>query len=205
MVEEGLTMDFAIHDHKDEQTTAVITSLVELLGHISNHLGSPINFDDKPIKINKPKSKKVDVGGTLFNDEPLGSKSLPRQAGKPNKPQSISKESKPVNMDYTSSVTGGMFEKEDIDEAVDEVMQSDDEEKLLPQAVAATIGGEVADSYRESMERKSMNAMTTSEGKQLLKLLEDAVEKLSKFVNTTRIPAQSAQRPSDVPVPSPKF
>ena len=203
MVEEGLTMDFAVHDHKDEQTTAVLTSLVELLGHISNHLGSPINFGDKPVKINKPKSKKIDVGGTLFNDEPLGSKSLPRQAGKPNKPQSISKESKPVIIDYTGSVTGNMFEKEDIDEAVDEVMQSDTEK--LAFGLGAVAGRTAVGSALSDDEKKSMNAMSTSEGKQLLQLLEEAVEKLSKFMSTTRIPAQSAQRPSDVPIPSPKF
>ena len=143
---------------------------------------------------------------TLFNDEPLGSKSLPRQAGKPNKPQSISKESKPVNMDYTSSVTGGMFAKEDIDEAVSEVM-GDDEEKMAFGAGAlasrAVIGDVLSDD--ETREVKSMNAMSTSEGKQLLQLLEDAVEKLSKFVNTTRVPAQTAMAPSDTPKSPPKF
>ena len=57
----------------------------------------------------------------------------------------------------------------------------------------------------ETREVKSMNAMSTSEGKQLLQLLEDAVEKLSKFVNTTRVPAQTALAPSDKPKSPPKF
>ena len=47
--------------------------------------------------------------------------------------------------------------------------------------------------------------MSTSEGKELLKLLEKAVEKLSTFLNTTRVPAETAMKPMGSPKQPPKF
>ena len=184
MVEEGLTMDFAVHSHPDDRTTAVISNLMELLVHISNHLGSPINFNDKPVKINKPTSKKVPVGGKVITDTTsLGNKSIPNTAS----------DSMPIvikKTDYTGSQTGGMFYKEDGED-------SDNVENIAMLA-GALMGNED--------ERKAeINAMSTSEGKELLKLLEKAVEKLSTFLNTTRVPAETAMKPMGSPKQPPKF
>ena len=46
---EGLTMDFAVHSHDDERTAATLTHLVEILGTISNALGTGIDFKTAPI------------------------------------------------------------------------------------------------------------------------------------------------------------
>ena len=76
MVKEGITMDFAVHDHADERTTAAITSLVEILGHISNALGTGIDFTEAPIT-KKPTSKKIDIDGDMHTDNTsLGNKSI---------------------------------------------------------------------------------------------------------------------------------
>ena len=47
--------------------------------------------------------------------------------------------------------------------------------------------------------------MSTSEGKELLKLLENAVEKLSTFLNTTRVPAETAMKPMGSPKTPPNM
>ena len=192
MVEEGITMDFAVHSHQDERTTAVLTSLVDLLEHISNHLGSPINFKDKPVKINKPASKKVPVGGKVITDTTsLGNKAIPNTAS----------DSMPITIkktDYTGSETGGMFYKEEYQDTDDDNIEN---LGLGTRLVAgALLGGDKDD------ERKAeINAMSTSEGKELLKLLEKAVEKLSTFLNTTRVPAETAMKPMGSPKQPPKF
>ena len=98
-------MDFAVHDHKDERTTAVLTSLVDIINHISNHLGSPIDFNAKPIT-KKPTSKKVDVGGKMETDKTsLGNKSIPGMAISQTKPKVI--KANPYNntsKDFTGSL-----------------------------------------------------------------------------------------------------
>ena len=190
MVEEGLTMDYAVHDHQDEQTTAVLTNLVELLNHISNHLGSPINFKDKPVKINKPTSKKVPVGGKVITDTTsLGNKAIPNTAS----------DSMPITIkktDYTGSETGGMFYKEEED---------DDVENMGLLGLGSRLAGGALLGDDEDKRKAEVNAMSTSEGKELLKLLENAVEKLSTFLNTTRVPAETAMKPMGSPKQPPKF
>lgn len=191
MVKEGITMDFHEHEHGDEKTAAVITQLVEILGHISNALGTGIDFTTPPIT-KKPTSKKVDVGGQMFNDEPLGNKSLPRMAAKPNNPQSITKA---PSIRYTGKdFTGSSLNKEDIDEVVAENMaQHENTEKILPLLVA----GAGALINNNDDENKAVNAMSTSEGKDLLTTLEEAVKKLEKYLNTTRISSKNALKPQD--------
>ncbi len=187
MVEEGITMDFAVHSHQDERTTAVLTSLVDLLEHISNHLGSPINFKDKPVKINKPASKKVPVGGKVITDTTsLGNKAIPNTAS----------DSMPITIkktDYTGSETGGMFYKEEYQDTDDDSVEN----------IAMLAGALLGD--KDDERKAEINAMSTSEGKELLKLLEKAVEKLSTFLNTTRVPAETAMKPMGSPKQPPKF
>ena len=193
MVEEGLTMDFAVHNHPDDRTTTVISNLMELLVHISNHLGSPINFNDKPVKINKPTSKKVPVGGKVITDTTsLGNKSIPNTAS----------DSMPIvikKTDYTGSQTGGMFYKEDGEDEWGGPLSGDsDNVENIAMLAGALMGNED--------ERKAeINAMSTSEGKELLKLLEKAVEKLSTFLNTTRVPAEVAMKPTGSPKTPPNM
>jgi hypothetical protein len=173
MVKEGITMDFPTTDMGDAErkTTAVLTSLVDILNHISNHLGSPINFDDKPIT-KKPTSKKVDVGGKMETDKSsLGNKSIPGMAISQTKPK-ITK-ANPYKKN-TRDFTGSLVVKEDIDEAVEENQQEFDESN------------------------KAMDSLSTSEGKKLVSTLQDAAKALSKFLNTTRVPNASALKPNDM-------
>jgi len=193
MVEEGINMDFPTENMGDSErrVTAALTAIRELLGHISNHLGSPIDFEKKPT-IKNPTSKKVDVGGTMFTDDSsLGNKAIPRGAAKPNK-EKVTKAPKVGN--FTRNYTGSLLEKED-------------EEKLWPiltvGETGALTGAAVKDTLKpdddevEGME-KAMNPMSTSEGKELLSTLEDAVKKLKKYLTTTRVPSSEVLKPMDV-------
>ena len=85
--ETDITMDYAVHDHQDERTTAVITQLTELLNLVSNHLGSPIDFTDKPVT-KKPTSKKVPMKGSNETDKTtLSNKTIPGLAISQAKPK----------------------------------------------------------------------------------------------------------------------
>jgi hypothetical protein len=72
--------------------TQALTQLRDLTHLISNHLGSPVDPEDaEDVKVNKPTSKKVDVFGVQYDDGPLGPRSIPRGAAKPNKPTTMKK------------------------------------------------------------------------------------------------------------------
>lgn len=109
---QDMTMDFSIHDHESERTTAVLTQLTELVNLISNHLGSIIDHKSKVIKPAKKTAKKVDVV---------------RQAAKPMQGRVIKSNSRMPSRDFT----GSSISKEE---------EEDDEEKLLPQLAAVGIG-----------------------------------------------------------------
>ena len=77
----------------EKKATMALSQLRELTYLISNHLGSPVDPDEhaEDVKIQKPASKKLDVFGVQFDDGPLGPRSIPRGAAKPNKPQTMKK------------------------------------------------------------------------------------------------------------------
>tara|TARA_R110002167_G_scaffold40905_6_gene125324 strand:+ start:1429 stop:2028 length:600 start_codon:yes stop_codon:yes gene_type:complete len=187
---EGLTMDFAVHSHDDERTAATLTHLVEILGTISNALGTGIDFKTAPIT-KKPTSKKVSIDGKMQSDKTtLGNKSIPGMAIPQAKPKTM-KKSSVISRDFT----GRSITKEDIDEVVDanqREFDDDSSEKLLPLLMGA--GAIVAGSG----EKKAMNPMSTSDGKALLSVLEEAVEALEKFMTTTKVSSASAMKPQDI-------
>ena len=195
-------MDFAVHDHKDEQTTAVLTSLVDILNHISNHLGSPIDFSEKPIT-KKPTSKKVDVGGKMETDKTsLGNKSIPGMAISQAKPKVM--KANPYN-NTSKDFTGSLVVKEEEEGGREDEWpqrRSDDIENLWPlltvSETGALAGAAAVDSLKPDDEKKSMSSLSTSEGKKLVNTLQDAAEALSKFLNTTRVPNTAALTPNDM-------
>lgn len=169
---QDLTMDFAVHSHEDDRTTAVITQLVELANLITNHLGSNIDPNEKPTTPSQKKGKEVDV--VRLTARPIV--------------QNISKgiiKTRNESRDFT----GRSISKEDIDEVVDEFM-NETQEKILPAlAVGALSGGD---------DEKKADPMSTSEGKALLASLQEAANKLRKYLMTTRVAASSAQKPADM-------
>ena len=54
------------------------------------------------------------------------------------------------------------------------------------------------DSISKEEEKKAMNPMTTSEGKALLQTLQEAANKLRKFLMTTRVDSPTALKPNDM-------
>ena len=186
---EGLTMDFAVHSHDDERTAATLTHLVEILGTISNALGTGIDFKTAPIT-KKPTSKKVSIDGKMQSDKTtLGNKSIPGMAIPQAKPKTM-KKSSVISRDFT----GRSITKEDIDEVVDanqREFDDDSSEKLLPLLIGAA-------AVASSGEKKAMNPMSTSDGKALLSVLEEAVEALEKFMTTTKVSSASAMKPQDI-------
>ena len=190
MVKEGVTMDYPNKDLGDSErkVTAILTSLVELLGHISNHTGSPINFSDAPVT-KKPTSKKVDIDGKMDTDKSsLGNRALPGMAI-PHKGKEFKKAINPYE-NNSRDFTGAILHKEDNVEPQEEI------ELLAP----ALLGARMLSDDEENIEysdsaKKSFNAMSTSEGKELLATLEEAVKKLEKFLNTTKISGYKALRP----------
>lgn len=200
--ETDITMDYAVHDHQDERTTAVITQLTELLNLVSNHLGSPIDFTDKPVT-KKPTSKKVPMKGSNETDKTtLSNKTIPGLAISQAKPK-VTK-ANPLN-NKSRDFTGSTISKEHPDEEPDSEQdfkpaqpEGEVEEKLMPQALAGAsmLYEEAID---QSEERKSvMSALTTSEGKQLLSVLTEAANLLRKFLSTTRVSNQQIMKPNDM-------
>ena len=188
-------MDFAVHDHPDERTTAAITQLVEILGHISNALGTGIDFNAAPIT-KKPTSKKVDIDGNMDADKTsLGNKSIPGMAVSQSKPSTIQKTINPLN-NNSKDFTGASLHKEDIDEVVEEYLEESSEK--LAFGLGNLAGKGLVASKINDDEKKSMNAMSTSDGKALLSTLEEAVKKLQKFLNTTRVPSKNVLMPQDM-------
>tara|TARA_R100000951_G_scaffold116803_2_gene131248 strand:- start:3420 stop:4022 length:603 start_codon:yes stop_codon:yes gene_type:complete len=181
-----VTLDYSVHSHGDDKTTAVISQLVELTNLITNHLGSNINPNDKPTTPAQKTAKKVDVI-RLANAVPIV--------------QNISKAN---NRKLSRDFTGRSINKEDIDSVVEEEMKDysqrnegvDEQEKLLPQ-LAAVAGAYVGNEIMNDSEKKA-DAMTTSEGKALLTSLQEAANKLRKFLMTTRVDSSQALKPNDM-------
>ena len=201
MVKEGITMDFAVHDHADERTTAAITSLVEILGHISNALGTGIDFTEAPIT-KKPTSKKIDIDGDMHTDNTsLGNKSIPGMASK-KREITMKKSINPLN-NTSKDFTGSSLSKEDIDEVVEENMAEHASAEKIAYGLGALAGkGLVASKVNdavddeENMEYK-MNPLSTSDGKALLATLEDATKALEKFLSTTKVSNKNALMSQD--------
>ena len=171
---QDLTMDFAVHSHEDDRTTAVITQLVELANLISNHLGSNIDPNEKPTTPSQKKGKEVDV--VRLTAKPVV--------------QTISKGFVPNRRVASKDFTGRSISKEDIDDVVEEDMTEFNREKIAPMVAAGA-------ALLSDTEKKA-DPMTTSEGKALLASLQEAANKLRKYLMTTRVSASSAQKPSDM-------
>ena len=170
--ETDLTMDFAVHSHEDDRTTAVITQLVELANLLSNHLGSNIDPNTKPTTPSQKKGQKVDVV---------------RLTAKPIE-QTISKGFVPNRRVPSRDFTGDSISKEDEDDNI---------ENLVPQLALA--GGALAvNEVKDDLTEKAMNPMSTSEGKALLQKLQDVTAQLQKFLNTTRVDSPTALKPNDM-------
>ena len=110
---QELTMDFAVHSHEDDRTTAVITQLVELTNLIANHLGSGIDFKDKPITPKKKTGTKVDVS---------------RMAATPLQGKVMKSNRRVATRDFT----GSSISKEETDD-------EEEYEKLLPQLMGSAL------------------------------------------------------------------
>ena len=167
---QDVTFDYSVHSHGDDRTTAVLTQLVELANLISNHLGSDIDPNVKPTTPSQKKGQKVDVV---------------RLTAKPIE-QNISKGFVKTRNE-TKDFTGRSISKEEQEEL--------DAEKLLPQLGALAVG---AMAGGKDTEKKAMNPMSTSEGKALLNALQETANKLRKFLMTSRVDAEQAQKPTDM-------
>ena len=173
---QNLTMDFSEHGHPDDRTTAVITQLVELMNLISNHLGSDIDPNTKPTTPSQKKGQQVDVV---------------RLTAKPIAEGTVAKGFVPNRRVPSRDFTGDSISKEDDD-------YYDNLENLVPQ-MAAVGGALMAQEIEDDLtERKAMNPMTTSEGKALLQTLQEAANKLRKFLMTTRVDSPTALKPNDM-------
>ena len=173
-----VTFDYENHAHGSDKITAVLTQLIEAANLLSNHLGSDIDPNVKPTTPSQKKGEKVDV--VRLTAKPIV--------------QTITKANNRIE---SRDFTGRSINKEDIDAVVEEEMTGyDDKEKLLPQ-MAAVGGALVADEVSNDLERKA-DAMTTSEGKALLTSLQEAANKLRKFLMTTRVDSSQALKPNDM-------
>ena len=191
MTKQQVTMDFTDDARGDDKTTAVLTQLVEINNLLTNHLGSGIDPKDKIIKPKKKKGEKVNVIG-MAQERPVESKI-----------------SKAIHRIPTRDFTGDSISKDELADAVDENMgevgmeenmEYSDTEKLLPALVG--LGGaaaitEVKDDLVDG-EKKAMNPMNTSEGKALLSILQEAANKLQKYLSTVKIDGAQVLKPNDV-------
>jgi len=166
---QELTMDFAVHSHEDDRTTAVITQLVELTNLIANHLGSGINPKDKTISPKKKTGTKVDVA---------------RMAATPFQGKVMKANHRVATRDFT----GSSISKEDSDDE-----EYGNKEKLLPQLGIAAIAA-----ANDDEKKAEPNVMTTSEGKALLASLQDAANKLRSYLMSTKVSSSQALKPQDM-------
>ena len=167
---QEVTFDYSVHSHGDDRTAAVLTQLVELANLLTNHLGSNIDPNTKPTTPSQKKAEKVDVV-RLATAKPIE--------------QTISKgfvKTRNTSRDFT----GRSISKEDEEEI----------ENILPQ-VALVAGGMAANKVKDDITNKA-DPMSTSEGKALLASLQEAANKLRKYLMTTRVSASQAQKPSDM-------
>ena len=188
------TMHFGEDSRSEDKTTAVITSLVEMINQINNHLGSHIDFSEAPIT-KKPTSKKVDIGTKNETDNStLGNKSIVGMAISQSKPE-VYKAINPFD-NNSKDFTGSSLSKEDIDAVVEESQQEFEAEKLAfglgALAGRTAVGASMAN---DDEERKA--EMSTSDAKALLSTLEEAAKALEKFMNTTRVASNKVMMPQD--------
>lgn len=203
---KDVTMDFTEDARGEDKITSVLTQLIEVGNLISNHIGSHIDPSVKPTSGKAKTPQQVDV--TRMAMKPL-TEAQEKTAG------SLYKNRQMPTRDYT----GQVISKEDIDDAVNEDMNeyfrrnpdetkkdsyNNDEEKVL---IALTRFGDDEEKLNPAFmaastltdEKKAMaNPLSTSEGKALLTALNEAANKLRKFLSTARIDAGQAQMPQDM-------
>jgi len=175
--EKDVTMDFAVHSHEDDRTTAVITQLVELANLLSNHLGSNIDPNVKPTTPSQKKGQKVDVV---------------RLTAKPIE-QTISKGFVSNRRVPSRDFTGDSISKEDEDDNIENL--SGERKAQKPNQFLGGINADVRD-LRNSLQ--NIKPLSTSEGKALLQKLQDVTAQLEKYLNTTRVDSSTALKPNDM-------
>ena len=171
----------------EKKATIALSQLRELTYLISNHLGSPVDPDEhaEDVKIQKPASKKLDVFGVQFDDGPLGPRSIPRGAAKPNKPQTMKKAYGRNNMDR--DLTGAKYEKRGGDR---EPMEDD----AGPMSRGKKIGGKEPKSVQQSLpEMAASFAAIAQQVQSVNKLLGKLVEQ----EGSTKVSARKVNRPAD--------
>tara|TARA_R110002012_G_scaffold183332_6_gene349733 strand:- start:6314 stop:6865 length:552 start_codon:yes stop_codon:yes gene_type:complete len=175
---QDVTFDYEEHAHGSDKITAILTQLVELANSISNHLGSDIDPNVKPTTPSQKKSEKVDVV---------------RMAAKPIE-QKLSKANHRIK---TRDFTGLSISKED---DVDDDGNLEQANPLMAGALLGGVGrqagGEMVSDFFD--EKKQANPMSTSEGKALLASLQEAANKLKKFLSTTMVDSSKALKPNDM-------
>ena len=182
---ENLSAHRADQSDAEKKVSMALTQLRDLGTLISNHLGSPVDPDEhaEDVKVNKPKSKKVDVFGVQFEDGPLGPRSIPRGAAKPNKPMTMKKAYGRENMDRDLSgqkYVGRGADREPMD---DEAGPMDRGPKMGEDASVKESLPEMAASFKAIAEQvKNVNTL-------LGKLVEQEA--------STEVPAKVANRPAD--------
>lgn len=184
--------------HRDAQSDAekkvsmALTQLRDLTTLISNHLGSPADPDEhaEDVKVNKPASKKVDVFGVQYDDGPLGPRSIPRGAAKPNKPATMKKAygRGKLNRDLAGQkYVGRGADREPMDDEAGPMERGPVMGKKRKPSVKESLP-EMAASFKAIAEQvKSVNAL-------LGKLVEQEA--------STKVSAKRANRPQDEDEPT---
>ena len=171
----------------EKKATLALTQLKELTYLISNHLGSPVDPDDdaEDVKVKKPASKKVDVFGVQFDEGPLGARSIPRGAAKPNKPQTMKKAYGRREMER--DFTGSKYEKRGGDR---EPMEDD----AGPMSRGKRLGGKEPKSVQQSLpEMAASFAAIAQQVQSVNKLLGKLVEQ----EGSTKFSEKKVNSPAD--------
>ena len=204
-----VTMDFTEDARGEDKVAAILTQLIEVGNLISNHLGSHIDPSAKPTSGKAKTPEQVNV--TRMAMKPL-TEAQEKKVG------SLYKNRQMPTRDYT----GLIISKEEIEDVVNDDMNeylrrhpdererdklnsnNEDEEKVL---IALTRFADDEEKFNPAFmvasaltdEKKAMaNPLSTSEGKALLTALNEAANKLRKFLSTARIDGGQAQMPQDL-------
>tara|TARA_R100000458_G_C8260303_1_gene235891 strand:- start:818 stop:1417 length:600 start_codon:yes stop_codon:yes gene_type:complete len=190
---ENLTAHREGQSDAEKKATIALTQLRDLTHLISNHLGSPVDpeHEAKDVKINKPTSKKVDVFGVQFDDGPLGARSIPRGAAKPNAPQKISK-AWPRKNNEDRDFTGNKYEKRGGDR---EPMEDD---------VGPLGRGDMEDEPSVTDSLPALSDSVKQIGAQL-KTVSSLLNKLIEQENTVTVSGKKGNTPQDVDEPTKEF
>ena len=184
--DENLSAHRADQSDAEKKVSMALTQLRDLTTLISNHLGSPVDPDEhaENVKVNKPSSKKVDVFGVHFDDGPLGPRSIPRGAAKPNKPQTMKKAFGDKELDR--DLTGQKYVKRGADrEPMDDEAGPMDRGQEL---------GEGKPSVKETLPQMAASFKAIAQQVQSVnKLLGKLVEQEA----STEVSAKVANRPAD--------